>query len=134
MPHVRSSLSSQSRSGSPAAGCRPSHAMAARVRAVIRFRLPVARRRADASGQEPNTAPARFLPVARQDAWFQKGRPRSFLRAVADLDAEGAEFAVQVRALHADALGEQPDLAAAQLQLLLQVGALEVLARLAHRQ
>ena len=57
-----------------------------------------------------------------------------FLRAVADLDAERAQLAVQVRALHVHALGEQPDLAVAQHQLLLQVGALELLARLAQRQ
>ncbi len=37
-------------------------------------------------------------------------------------------------ALHADALGQLPDLALAELQLLLQVGPLELLARLAQRQ
>src|SRR6266478_6738499 len=58
----------------------------------------------------------------------------SVLADVSEVDAEGAQLAVQVRALHADALGELPDLAVAQQQLLLQVGALELLARLAQRQ
>ena len=39
-----------------------------------------------------------------------------------------------MRALHADALGELPDLAVAEQQLLLQVATFELLARLAQRQ
>src|SRR5262249_31768130 len=58
----------------------------------------------------------------------------SVVADAAEVDAEGAELAVQVRALHADALGELAHLAAAQEQLLLQVGALELLACLAQRQ
>ena len=46
---------------------------------------------------------------------------------------ERAQLAVEVRALHADALRELPDLAAAEQQLLLQIRALEMLARLAQR-
>src|SRR2546430_7696302 len=58
----------------------------------------------------------------------------SLLADVPEVDAERAELAVQVRALHADALGELSHLAVAEQQLLLQVGALELLARLAQRQ
>ena len=41
----------------------------------------------------------------------------------AEIDAERAQFAVEVGAFHADPLGELADLALAQQQLLLQVGA-----------
>src|SRR2546421_4246045 len=54
----------------------------------------------------------------------------SDLADVPEIDAEGAQLAVQMRALHADALGELSHLAVTQQQLLLQVGALELLARL----
>ncbi len=60
-------------------------------------------------------------------------RPRSVLR-LPEIHAQRAQLAIQVRALHADALRELADLAAAELQLLREVGALEVLARLAQRQ
>src|SRR5437773_12552331 len=69
---------------------------------------------------------------------LSRSRPRtwelSVLADVPEIDAEGAQLAVQVRALHADALGELPHLAVTQQQLLLQVGALELLARFAQRQ
>src|ERR1700685_4212605 len=58
----------------------------------------------------------------------------SVLADVAEIHAERAQLAIQVRALHADALGELSHLAVAQEQLLLQVGTLELLARLAQRQ
>ena len=51
-----------------------------------------------------------------------------------EIDSERAQFAIQVRAFHADALGQLSHLAVAQLQLLLQIGPLEMLARLAQRQ
>ena len=51
-----------------------------------------------------------------------------------EVDAERPQLAVQVRAFHADALRELPDLAVAKHQLLLQVGTLELLARFAQRQ
>src|SRR3974390_2011232 len=60
--------------------------------------------------------------------------PWSVVCALAEVDPQRAQLAVQVRAFHADALGELADLAVAQQQLLLQVGALEVRARLAQRQ
>jgi hypothetical protein len=50
-----------------------------------------------------------------------------------EVDAEGAEFAVEVGALHADALRELADLAVAQDELLLQVRAFELFARFAQR-
>src|SRR5687768_2168262 len=59
---------------------------------------------------------------------------RSILGQLAEVDAERAELAVEVRPLHADALGQLPDLAVAQDQLLLQVRALEMLACFAQRQ
>src|SRR6266513_4800408 len=68
------------------------------------------------------------LTAALMRAWL------SILADVPEVDAEGAQLAVQVRALHADALGELPHLAVTQQQLLLQVGALELLARFAQRQ
>src|SRR5947207_13423392 len=68
------------------------------------------------------------IAAAHMRAWL------SLLADVAEVDAEGAELPVQVRALHADALGELSHLAVTQQQLLLQVGALELLARLAQRQ
>jgi hypothetical protein len=49
----------------------------------------------------------------------RRPQARSVLADVAEIDAERAEFAVQVRALHADALGQLPDLAVAEQQLLL---------------
>src|SRR5678816_873544 len=51
----------------------------------------------------------------------------------AGYDTMLTQLAIKVRALHADALGELADLAAAEQQLLLQVGSLEVLARFAQR-
>src|SRR5690606_7065736 len=50
------------------------------------------------------------------------------------VDAERAKLAVQVSALHADALGQLANFAVTQNQLLLQVSTLEMLARLAKRQ
>src|SRR6187455_3399148 len=57
-----------------------------------------------------------------------------FVGDVAEVDAEGSQLAIEVSALHANALGELPDLAIAQQQLLLQIGALELFARFAQRQ
>src|SRR5690606_6269300 len=54
-------------------------------------------------------------------------------QGLAEVDAERAELAVEVRALHADPLRELSDLPAAEQQLLLQVRPLEALARLAER-
>src|SRR5947208_14631267 len=68
------------------------------------------------------------IAAAHMRAWL------SLLADVAEVDAEGAELPVQVRALHADALGDLSTLAVTQQQLLLQVGPLELLARLAQRQ
>src|SRR4030081_1796734 len=68
------------------------------------------------------------IAAAHMRAW------RSVLADVPEIDAERAQLAVQVRALHADALGELSHLAVTQQQLLLQVGALELLARFAQRQ
>ena len=56
---------------------------------------------------------------------------KSFVGDVAEVHPERAQLAVEVSALHADALGELSDLAIAEQQLLLQVCALELLARLA---
>src|ERR1700733_9854878 len=61
-------------------------------------------------------------------------RAGSFLRAVTDLDAERAQLAIQVGAFHIHPLGEQTDHAVAEHQLLLQIGALELLTRFAQRQ
>ena len=58
----------------------------------------------------------------------------ALVRDVAEVDAERPQLAIQVRAFHAHALGELPHLAVAQQQLLLQIGALELLAGLAQRQ
>src|SRR5207302_7624265 len=73
----------------------------------------------------------------RADRHERSARMRAWLSVLADvpeIHPERAELAVQVGALHADALGELPHLAVAQQQLLLQIGPLELLARLAQRQ
>src|SRR5690606_32781113 len=59
---------------------------------------------------------------------------RSVLRQLPEIDAQGAQLAVQMRSLHADTLRQLSDLAIAQDQLLLQVGALEMLARFSQGQ
>ena len=59
---------------------------------------------------------------------------RSVVAQLPEVDAESAQLAVQVRALHADTLRELPDLAVAQQELLLQVGPLELFPGLAQRQ
>ena len=53
---------------------------------------------------------------------------------MADFYAQRAQLAVQMSTLHIHPLGEQPDLAIAQHQLLLQIRTLELLARFAQRQ
>ena len=52
---------------------------------------------------------------------------------LAEVDAERAELAIEVRALHADPLGELADFATAEQELLLQIGSLEMLACFAQR-
>src|ERR1700728_1259545 len=58
----------------------------------------------------------------------------SVVADIAKVDAQRAQLAVQMRALHADTLRKLTHLAVAQQQLLLQIGALELLARFAQRQ
>jgi len=52
----------------------------------------------------------------------------------AEIETKRAQFAVKVRSLHADPLGELTDLAVAEQELLLQIRTLELLACLAQRQ
>ncbi|MBT8106771.1 MAG: CapA family protein [Gammaproteobacteria bacterium] len=51
-----------------------------------------------------------------------------------EVHAERAQLAIEMRALHADALGKLPDFAVTQHQLLLQVRPFELLARFPQRQ
>ena len=51
-----------------------------------------------------------------------------------EVHAQRSQFSVKVCALHADPLGELPNLAVTKNQLLLQIGAFELLASLAQRQ
>jgi hypothetical protein len=61
----------------------------------------------------------------------RNGPPGSILAYVAKVDSQGAQLAVQVRALHAHPLRELADFTVTQQELLLQVGTFELLARLA---
>src|SRR5262249_25149528 len=58
----------------------------------------------------------------------------SVLADAAEVDPQGSQLTVEVRALHADSLGELPDFTVTKEELLLQVGTLELLAGLAQRQ
>jgi len=48
-----------------------------------------------------------------------------------EIDAKRTQLTIQMCALHADSLGQLPDLAVTQYELLLQVGTLEFFARFA---
>jgi hypothetical protein len=58
----------------------------------------------------------------------------SVLANAPEVDSKRAQLAIEVGALHANALRQLPDFTVTQQKLLLQVGALELLTCLAQRQ
>jgi hypothetical protein len=79
---------------------------------------------------------SRQISQRRRKIFFVAARSRggSVLADAAEIDSERAQLAIEVRALHADTLRQLPDFTVTQQQLLLQIGALELLTRLAQRQ
>ena len=84
----------------------------------------------------PKTLPASRRISQRGRKYFSppSSRGGSVLADAAEVDPERAEFAIEVGAFHADALGELSDFTVAEQQLLLQISALELLTSLAQRQ
>src|SRR5690348_17346909 len=75
-----------------------------------------------------------FIACPRASRCGSQRFPILVVGELSKVDAECAEFTIEVRAFDTDTLGELPDFAVAQHELLQKIGAFELLARFAQGQ